>query len=228
MRNFVKSTIRDVKLSDKDNHPDTSRALTYPKEVENDLVAWILQLLDLHASASVLSLQEKAKNVIRPQDSTFSASKGWVEKFFSRHQLSLRNCTSVSQKLTQQLEGCLTKLCKDVGRYIRIGKYACSLIGNMDETPAFSDIIATKSIRKIGSKEYDSRTSGCEKNQVTIALSATADVKILTALIIFKGATKKTTQKLRVSERFVIKAREKAWIDELLMPALVEDVLFKP
>ena len=89
MRNFVKSTIRDVKLSDKDNHPDAGRALTYPKDIENELVAWIVQLLDLHASVSMLSLQEKAKNVIRPQNSTFSASKGWVEKFFSRHQLSL-------------------------------------------------------------------------------------------------------------------------------------------
>ena len=72
---------------------------------------------------------------------------------------------------------------------MRIGKYACSLKGNMDETPAFSDIITAKIIRKTGLKEY---------NQVTIVLSATADGRILTPLIIFKGATEKTTQKLRV------------------------------
>ena len=57
------------------------------------LAAWILQLLGLHISVSVFSLQEKAKKVIHPHNPTFRASKGWVEKFFPRHQLSLRNCT---------------------------------------------------------------------------------------------------------------------------------------
>ena len=104
MRSIIKFTIRDVKLSDKGNHSGAGRPLTYPKNVDNELVAWILQLLDLHVSVSVLSLQEKAKIVIRLHNPTFSASKGWVEKFFSRHQESLRNRTSVSQKLPQQLE----------------------------------------------------------------------------------------------------------------------------
>ena len=109
VRSIVKSTIRDVKLSDKGNHSGAGTQLTYPKNVGNELVAWILQLLDLHESVFVLSLQEKAKKVIRPHNPTFSASKRWVEKFFSRHRLSLRNRTPVSQKLPQQLEGCLTK-----------------------------------------------------------------------------------------------------------------------
>ena len=39
------------------------------------------------------------------------------------------------------------------GRYMRIGKYPRSLIGNMDETSAFFDMISAKSICKTGSKE---------------------------------------------------------------------------
>ena len=57
----LKSTIHDVKLFDTGNHSGAGRPLTYPKDVENELVAWILQLLDLHVSISVLSLQEKVK-----------------------------------------------------------------------------------------------------------------------------------------------------------------------
>ena len=79
VRNIVKSTIRDEKVSDKGNHSGAGRPLTYPKDVENELVAWILQLLGLHVSVSVLSLQKKAKKIIRPHNPTFSASKGWVE-----------------------------------------------------------------------------------------------------------------------------------------------------
>ena len=79
MRSIVKSTTRAVKLPDKGNHSGAARLLTYPKEEENELVAWILQLLDLSISVPVLSLQEKVKKVIRPHNPTFSASKRWVE-----------------------------------------------------------------------------------------------------------------------------------------------------
>ena len=77
MRSIVKFTIRDVKLSDKVNHTAAGRPLTY-KDAEKELVSWILQLLDLHVSVSVLSLQEKAKKIIRPHNLTLSAMKGWT------------------------------------------------------------------------------------------------------------------------------------------------------
>ena len=79
MRNIVKSTTRAVKLPDKGKHSGAARLLTYPKEGENELVPWILQLLDLYISVPVLSLQEKSKKVIRPHNPIFSASKRWVE-----------------------------------------------------------------------------------------------------------------------------------------------------
>lgn len=103
VRNIVKTTKRDgTKLSDSGNRPGAGRPLTYPKEVENELVAWILGMLDLHLPVSILAMQEKAKKVIQPHNPTFTASRGWIEKFFKRHRFSLRNRTSVSQKLPNQ------------------------------------------------------------------------------------------------------------------------------
>ena len=105
VRKIVKSTLRnDVKPSDKGNRSGDGRPLTYPKEAQNGLIAWVLQLLDVHMPVSVLALQEKAKKVIRPHSPSFGASRGWVKKFFARHRLSFRNRTSVSQKLPRQLE----------------------------------------------------------------------------------------------------------------------------
>ena len=90
VRKIVKSTLcNDVKPSDKDNCSGAGRPLTYPKESENELVAWVLHLLDVHMSVSVLPLQEKAKKVIQPHSPLFDASRGWVKKFFAQHQLSL-------------------------------------------------------------------------------------------------------------------------------------------
>ena len=228
VRKIVKSTLRnDVKPSDKGNCFGAGRPLTYPKEAENELVAWVLQLLDVHMPVSVLAPQEKAKMVIRPHSPSFGASRGWMEKFFARHRLSLRNRTSVSQKLPQQLEGVLTKFYEDAGHFMRIGKYSRSLVGNMDETLAFFDMVPSKSICKTGSKECIVRTSGCEKKHVTIVLSATADGKMLPPLIIFKEKTTKTIEKLRVPDGFIVKTQAKAWMDEELMHVWLEDIWLK-
>ena len=78
VRSIVKFTIRDVKLFDKGNHTVAGRPLTYPEDVERELFSWILQLLHLHLSVSVLNLQEKAKKEIRPHNLTLSPIKGWT------------------------------------------------------------------------------------------------------------------------------------------------------
>ena len=95
----------------------------------------------------------EGKSVICPHNPTFNASRGWVQKFFARHRLSLRSRTSISQKLPQQLESSITKFYADTGRYMKIGKYPMSLVANMDETPAFFDMVPAKSITKTGTKE---------------------------------------------------------------------------
>ena len=79
----------------------------------------------------------------------------------------------------------------------------------MDETPAFFDMVPSKSICKTGSKECIVRTSGCEKKHLTIVLSATADGKMLPPMIIFKGKTTKTIEKLRVPDGFIVKTQAK-------------------
>ena len=162
-RTIVKTPTRNGKLNDKGNHSGACRPLTFPLEVEKDILSWLLELRDLHVPVSILTLQETAKRFVRPDNPTFNASRGWVEKFFARHRLSLLSQTSVSQKLPKQLEGSITKFYEDAERYMRIGKYPHSLVANMDETPTFFDMIPAKSICKTGSRECIVRTSGSEK-----------------------------------------------------------------
>ena len=168
---------------------------------------WLLELRDLHVPVSILTLQEKAKRVVRPHNPTFDASRGWVEKFFARHRVSLLSQTSVSQKLPKQLKGSITKFYEDTGRYMRIGKYPRSLVANMGETPAFFDMIPAKSICKTGSRECIVRTSGSEKKHVTVVLSAATDGTMLPPMLIFKGKTDKTIKKLRIPEGFIVKTQ---------------------
>ena len=227
VRTIVKTPKRNGKLNDKGNHSGAGRPLTYPLEVEKDILSWLLELRDLHVPVSILTLQEKAKRVVRPHNPTFNAGRGWVEKFFARHRLSLLSRTSVSQKLPKQLEGSITKFYEDAGRYMRIGKYPCSLVANMDEIPAFFDMIPAKRIFKTGSRECIVRTSGSEKKHVAVVLSATADGTMLPPMLIFKGKTDKTIKKLRIPEGFIVKTQEKSWMDEGLMEVWVEEIWLK-
>lgn len=76
-------------------------ALTYPKEVDKELVEWILCRRDSHLPVSTQLIKAKAKTLIKPHNEQFQASKGWLEKFMIWHSLSLRSRTS---KLPPQLE----------------------------------------------------------------------------------------------------------------------------
>ena len=87
VRTIVKTPTRNGKLNDKGNHSGAGRPLTYPLEVEKDILSWLLELRDLHVPVSILTLQEKAKRVVLPHNLTFNASRGWVERFFARHWL---------------------------------------------------------------------------------------------------------------------------------------------
>ena len=202
--------------------------MSYPVELEDQLIKRILVLRDLNFPVSILALQEKAKNLIQPGNPEFKASCGWIEKFFNRHKLSLRSRTSISQKLPSQLESVLTKFYADVAKFMRIGKYPLSLVGNMDETPAFFDMVPSKCILAKGTKECVVCTSGGEKKQhLTVVLSAAGVGKMLPPMIIFKGKTDRTISDLNIPAGFIVKTQEKAWMDDDLMKVWVEDIWIK-
>ena len=99
---------------------------------------------------------------MQPGNTEFKASRAWIDKFFNRHKLSLRSRISVSQKLPGQVESVLTKFYADAAKLMRIGKYPLSLLGDMDVTPAFFDMVPSKCTAAKGSKECVVRTSGGE------------------------------------------------------------------
>ena len=66
------------------------RPMTYSKEIDENLLAWVLKQRDLHLPVRRLELKLKAKALICPTYPNFKASNGWVEKFMCRHSLSLR------------------------------------------------------------------------------------------------------------------------------------------
>ena len=110
---------------------------------------------------------------------------------------------------------------------MRIGKYPFSLIGNMNETPVFFDMVPLKCIAAKGTKECMVLTLGGEKKHLTVVLSAAGDGKMLPPMIIFKGKTDRTFSDLNIPAGFIVKTKEKAWMDDDLMKVWVENIWIK-
>ncbi len=66
------------------------RPISYPQELEDDVVAWVLRQRDLQMPVRRQDIQFKATALITPDHPLFKASSGWIDKFMTRHSLSLR------------------------------------------------------------------------------------------------------------------------------------------
>ena len=73
--------------------------LSYPNEVDEKLLEWLLSMRERHLCVSTQMLRDKAKAAITDHNPSFQASEGWLKKFMNRHSIVLRAKTSVAQKL---------------------------------------------------------------------------------------------------------------------------------
>ena len=100
-------------------------------------------------TGSILPLQKKAKSLILPQSPCFEASRGWVRQFKERHNIAQRKKT-LCQKLPSQLGSKISSFYSECIRFLKIGKYPLPLIGHIDETPVFFDMVPEKSLVQKG------------------------------------------------------------------------------
>ena len=69
----------------KGNKHGCGKPLSYPKSVDEELLAWIFTANNLHLPCSTKTLKVKAKLLIKSQNPRFIASRGWMATIFSRH-----------------------------------------------------------------------------------------------------------------------------------------------
>ena len=66
------------------------RPISYKQEIEDELITWVLRQRDLQIPVRRQDIQLKAMELISPDNPSFKASNGWMNKFMRRHSLSLR------------------------------------------------------------------------------------------------------------------------------------------
>ena len=157
-------------------------------DMEDALVVWIDSLRMENLKVSCSSIQSKALELARESgDQDLSASRGWLEKLFKRHHLSLRRRTTVSQRLPQDLVPKVIGFIMATRRLCHINSYPLGSIGNMDETPLWLDMPGETTVAHTGERSIPIRTTGHDKGRFTVCLAAMADGKKLNPFVVFKG-----------------------------------------
>lgn len=154
--------------------------------MEEALADWIDSYRSCHFRVTRSAIQRKALELY-DGDTEFTASRGWLERFLTRHGYSLRRRTTVSQSLPNQLVNKVSSFILHVRKLRQHHQYALSAIGNMDETPLWLDMPGDTTINRIGEQTISVRTTGHEKGRFTVILGAKADGTKLKPFVVFKG-----------------------------------------
>ncbi len=82
---WKRGLINKMKTGDKQasfRKPGQGRKLSYPKEFDEQLVQWLLELRDAQIAMSSDMLKKKGRVLITPVVPSFKASNGWCQKFY--------------------------------------------------------------------------------------------------------------------------------------------------
>jgi hypothetical protein len=205
----------------------SGRQLSYPREVDENILCWILQRRDLHLPVQRGSICQYAKSLILPHNPHFSASVGWLQKFMIRHSLSLRRATSIQQKLPAQLQKKAEIFLQELTAIRKHHHFSDDRILNMDETPLWFDMPNNYTVAKKGDRQVRIRGTGSDKRRISVVLTATASGTMLKPLIIFKGKTARSIKGVQVPSTVAVAYQKKGYMGTMTMMLWIKQVLSK-
>lgn len=195
-------------------------------ELEIDLLAWItekrnngLAILPSIVRLKALDLAKDEKYNI--PEGHFKAGNHWCQRFMKRNNLSLRQKTTLAQRLPDDYEEKIVRFHRFIIDRRKENSYPLHFIANMDETPLTFDMPPNRTINSTGEKTVKIRTTGNEKNRVTVVLACCGDGSKLKPMVIFK---RKTVPKINNKHGVVVSAQEKGWMDTEQMKVWIDKV----
>ena len=161
-------------------------------------------------AVSGLMLRQKAKEL--SADPAFKASLGWYQNWKQHHSVSLRAKTTLSQRLSDNMEEKVVQF----HRFVLVSRqrvgYPISRIFNMDETPMLFELPSSRSLEFTGSRTVPVKTCRAEKRSFTDVLAVAADGTKLSPKVVFKGV--RTPRDLVVPNSLHVSFHKKGWMDE--------------
>uniref|UniRef100_A0A8C6PX15 HTH CENPB-type domain-containing protein n=1 Tax=Nothobranchius furzeri TaxID=105023 RepID=A0A8C6PX15_NOTFU len=162
-------------------------------------------------------IQLKALNIAKELNiptTEFKASTGWCIRMMRRSGLALRRRTSLAQHLPSDFAEKLQSFQRYVIGLRKKHSYTLDQIGNADQTPVFFDMPTSVTVHKKGEKSVIVKSTGNEKNRITVMLACLADGTKLAPYVILK---RKTVPKEPMPAGIIVRAQEKGWMESELV-----------
>ncbi|KAL9977286.1 hypothetical protein ACROYT_G014675 [Oculina patagonica] len=144
------------------------------------------------------------------QKRAFQAENHCCQRFIKRNNLSLRRKTTLALCLPDDYEERIVRFHRFIIHRCKEKGYPQYFIPNMDETPLMLDMPPNRTINNTGEKTVKIRTTGNEKNRVTVVLACCGDGPKFKPMVIFK---RKTIPTIDNKHRVVVSAQKKGWMD---------------
>ena len=198
------------------------------ENLEQILLEWIENQRGNKIRVSRKMIMRKAKEMFEQEElpdatrDTFEGSRGWVDKFLKRNNLTIRKRTTASQKTPDQLIPKLVSFVLHI-RALRLRfDYPLPSIGAMDETAVWVDMLAETTVESVGSKSVGIKTTGNQKSKFTICLTAKANGVKLSPFVVFKG--KRADPELAKMPGIVVAYSANGWMNGTLTIQWLEKV----
>ena len=183
-------------------------------KMEEELFEWIVDLRSRHLRVSRRMIRMQAKTL--SSDDGFKASRGWLQRFMKRHDLSLRRKTTVSQAVPSDVIPKLISFVLHLRSLQTRHKYQASSIFAMDETACWMDMPSETTVATTGSRSIPLKTTGHEKNHFTVILTAKADGTKQKPFVVFKGKGTRLIKTLQQIPGIVVRFSDNGWMNDTL------------
>ncbi|CAG8511982.1 5357_t:CDS:2 [Scutellospora calospora] len=143
--------------------------------IEDDLKTWVKSLRSRQKIVSRYMVKTKANQLAKqshflslyPTINECKWSNKWVDGFMHRNNFSNRRCTTIAQRLPEDLEPKRDEFLSNILYHRMRYNYPLALIGNMDETPLAFDMPSNYTLEETGAQTVGICTTSYEKSNFT-------------------------------------------------------------
>ena len=140
----------------------------------------------------------------------------------------MRKRTSLAQHDPGNLIDRVISFILNVRRKFHEKGYAKENVIAIDETPIWLDMPSSTTVNEAGASSVTIRSTGHEKDRVTVCLAAKANGQKLKPFIVFRGGkrdVKRMNEDRRLSGKCVIRSSANGWMNESLTVEWVQYVV---
>lgn len=197
--------------------------------IEEDLLKFIFELREQGFAVSISAVVIQASRLMPEfQRKSTHARYQCVRRWIRKHSLVHRMGTHESQRSPSETAGMALDYVEIIRPRLGQSNRHQDFIINMDQTPIPFTFNAKKTLELVGQRTVHIRKSTNDTKRVTCAMTVSASGRVLTPLLVFKGAPNgriERTEFATYPRGMVYTCQGNAWMDERVMHLWIDEVL---